>query len=140
MKITGMDKGGCDRCLSKSSPLPMDKGGCDKCLSESSPLAITTCGHKFCVKCILYLWTRKQKVTEHCICPVDGVKMTWLRPCILPEPEEIRSIVSLYNRFFRPKKTPDVGQSQLVGFMAGLFKVHIALLLIGTYAYAIHHS
>ena len=28
--------------------LGMDKGGCDKCLSESSPLAITTCGHKFC--------------------------------------------------------------------------------------------
>ncbi|EOA31733.1 hypothetical protein CARUB_v10014947mg [Capsella rubella] len=119
----------------------MDKGGCDKCLSDSSSLATTTCGHKFCVNCILYLWTRKKNVTEPCICPVDGDKMTWLRPCMLPAPEEIRSIVSLYNRFFQPKvATPDMPRKQLVVFMAQLFKVHIALLLAGTFAYAIKFS
>ncbi|OAP07410.1 hypothetical protein AXX17_AT2G09780 [Arabidopsis thaliana] len=91
----------------------MDKGGCDKCLSESSPLAITTCGHKFCVKCILYLWTHKKKVTEQCICPVDGVKMTWLRPCILPDPEEIR-----FNQGYNSN----------------------TLLIAGTFAYGIHYS
>ncbi|VYS52384.1 unnamed protein product [Arabidopsis thaliana] len=101
----------------------MDKGGCDKCLSESSPLAITTCGHKFCVKCILYLWTHKKKVTEQCICPVDGVKMTWLRPCILPDPEEIRSIVSLYNRFFLPQTMAQPQSPFVTGRFCSVFHV-----------------
>ncbi|EFH56418.1 hypothetical protein ARALYDRAFT_903951 [Arabidopsis lyrata subsp. lyrata] len=48
---------------------------CRRCLSDSSPVVIVNpCDHRFCVKCILFLWSR-QKQREPCVCPLDGEKI-----------------------------------------------------------------
>uniref|UniRef100_A0A1J3EUM7 Uncharacterized protein n=1 Tax=Noccaea caerulescens TaxID=107243 RepID=A0A1J3EUM7_NOCCA len=84
------------------------------------------------VKCIFHLWSR-QNLREPCVCPIDGVKMLCLRPRRPYQPEEITSLVRVYNRSFNPRL--DMAQAKLSANITWLYCANTALFLAGAIAY-----
>ncbi|CAA0376999.1 unnamed protein product [Arabidopsis thaliana] len=111
---------------------------CRRCLSVSSPVVIADpCMHRFCVKCILFLWGR-QKRREPCVCPLDGEKMICLHPPMnIAESaaEEITGLVDVYNPMFNPRHYMDMAETQLARTFTRFYCLDLTLLLMGALAY-----
>ncbi|EOA28144.1 hypothetical protein CARUB_v10024333mg [Capsella rubella] len=114
---------------------PVIDNKCSKCLSDSSPLVVArACDHKFCVNCIIILWSR-QKLTEPCVCPVDGEKIVRLGLPMIHTAEEIWALVDVYNPLFNQKHVPGIAERQLERFLTRMYCVHVALIAMGAMAY-----